>query len=215
MKPLARIILAVFSIILFFVLFCIVWLEHTSVQALALGLVVFAGVINFGFRRMWKIILNLSPFILLLAFVYLLLSIFSFGHPSGYWIHYGLTRSFVLASSLIFMQLVISRLRLDDFLDFPLSIHKQKYIVLGIYLYEIAITAYHELSELSTYIASNQLGDRRLKTLFRIRLAIVLGLITYIINEATLKGEMLDERIRLCHGIIPAGSSATHRRKGE
>jgi len=207
MNPFSRITLALCSIILFFVLFCIVWLENTLVQALVLGLVSVAGVINYGFRRMWKNILNLSPFILLLAFVYLLLSIFGFGKPSHYWIHYGLTRSLVLASSLIFMQLVISRLRLDDFLDFPLSIHKQKYVILGIYLYDIAITAYHDLSEFSTYIASNQLGDRRLKTLFRIRLAVVLGLITYIINEATLKGEMLDERIRLCHGTIPAGSS--------
>ncbi len=199
MNPLIRLIPAILITLVFFGLFCIVWIENPLVQLLVLPAVLIVAAFQFGLPGLWKKIITISPVVLLLAFVYLLFGVWGWGQTTEYWVHYGITRTLVLANSLFFMQIVISWLKPEDFLDSSLSIHKLKYLILGQHLYSVSLSAYRELCLFSVFMPTNQLRKRKWKSLFQTRLAVILALIAYVISEATLKGEMIDERIRLCH----------------
>lgn len=194
-----RVILLILFTLVFFVLFCIVWLDNVLIQALTLLAVLLSTALRFSIYGLWKKIISISPILVFLCLIYALLGIWGFGKPPSYWFHYGITRTLILTSSLLYMQIAISWLNPEDFLDSTLSIQSLKYLILGKHLYNKSISAYRDLCVFSTYMPSNQVRNKTWKELFINRLAVVLALIAYVLNEATLKGEMIDERIRLCH----------------
>ncbi|MFA7223648.1 MAG: transposase, partial [Candidatus Cloacimonas sp.] len=140
MKPLYRLILVALALVLFFVLFCIVYLESLTIQLAMLLIVILFSAWTFSAKGLIKKIYHLLPFILLLFGVYLIFAVFQIGKSRAHWIHYGLTRTTLLLSSLLFMQVLINWLRIDSFLDFPIGIDKLKYIILGKLLYRIAFS---------------------------------------------------------------------------
>jgi len=200
MKPTIKLAIAILILLLYFALFCIVWLEQAYLQLGVLIIVVVGGCVAFSFSGMLKRLLFLAPFFLFLAFTYLVLAWAGFGKTPAYWLHYGITRTLLLLSSLLLMQLLVVWIKLDDFLDLPLDISKTKYIILGKILYRDATVSYQELCVFGSFIPSNQALKLSMKRKFQLRIATVLALISYIIHEANLKGEMIDARIRLCYG---------------
>ena len=201
MKPLYRLILVALALVLFFVLFCIVYLESLTIQLAMLLIVILFSACTFSAKVLIKRIYHLLPFILLLFGVYLIFAVFQIGKSRAHWIHYGLTRTTLLLSSLLFMQVLINWLRIDSFLDFPIGIDKLKYIILGKLLYRIAFSSYSELCLFVDSIPGEQQKNATLKSKFQKHLIVLLALITYVINEATLKGEMIDERIWHCYTV--------------
>ncbi|HQC08833.1 MAG TPA: transposase [Candidatus Cloacimonas acidaminovorans] len=201
MKPQYRLLLVSLALIVFFVFFCLIYLENIPVQLVVLGVVLLLSAWTFKLKGLLKKLYHFLPFILLLFGVYFIFAFFQIGQNKDYWIHYGITRTTLLISSLMFIQVLITWLKIDTFLDFPLGIEKLKYIILGKMLYKIAFSSYSELCLFVDSIPAEQAGKITLKKKFRKRLIVLLALITYVINEATLKGEMIDERIWHCHQV--------------
>jgi len=193
-----KIILTLLSILVFFALFCIVWLENVWIQAVGLMLILALSFFIRQPKRLWKLILSFSPFFLMLALIYFLLGLFGFGMSMEYWLHYGSTRTMLLASSLLYMQIAFRFLNLEALLELPLPIHSLKYIILGKHLYEVASTAYSELCVFSDFMPMNQAVKQSFMGRIRIKLVVILALVSFVISEATIKGEMIDERIRHC-----------------
>ncbi|GAB1365530.1 hypothetical protein MASR1M36_04010 [Candidatus Cloacimonadaceae bacterium] len=79
-----------------------------------------------------------------------------------------------------------------------MPIHSLKYIILGKHLYEVASTAYSELCVFSDFMPMNQAVKQSFMGRIRIKLVVILALVSFVISEATIKGEMIDERIRHC-----------------
>ena len=202
MKPQYRLLLVSLALILFFVFFCFIYLENTPVQLVVLGVVLLLSAWTFKLKGLLKKLYHFLPFILLLFGVYVIFALFQIGHNNDYWIHYGITRTTLLISSLMFIQVLITWLNIDSFLDFSLGIEKLKYIILGKTLYKIAFSSYSELCLLVDFIPSEQCRKITVKRKFYKRLIVLLALITYVLNEATLKGEMIDERILHCHQVL-------------
>lgn len=201
MKPLYRLGLVVLSLILFFIFFCIVYLEDETIQFVVLGVIFLLSCWSFSVKGILKKIWHLLPFVLLLVSVYVIFAVFQIGKSRAEWIHYGLTRTTLLISSLLFIQVLINWLQLNSFLDIPWGIEKLKYVILGKILYKLAFSSYSDLCLFVDCIPSEQTRSASLPRKFRKRLIVLLALIIYVINEAILKGEMIDERIWHCHKV--------------
>ena len=199
MNPLYRVILGLVFLCVFVLLFCFIWLESVSAQALGFGFVFIFSLLFISPGKLLKALWLLSPFILMLTGVYALFALLRIGEGRSYWLHYGLSRTLLFLSTLLFMQLLISRIKIDDLLSFPMSINKLKYIILGKLLFNEAATSYQQLCLFVEFIPTEQRGLKRFLRLLRKKLIVLLALVSYIINEATLKGEMIDERIKHCH----------------
>jgi len=199
MKPIYRITLSLFALLIFIVLFCFVWLESVLHQAVGLCAVLVLAACVFGAKKLLHELRNLSLFILFLVVIYGLFALLQIGEGTAYWLHYGITRSSLLINTLLFMQIVVTRIKIDDILDFPLDIHKLKYIILGKLLFIEASGSYAQLCVFMKLIPTQQQRNRNVLWRLRSSLAVLLALLSFTIHEATLKGEMIDERIRCCH----------------
>lgn len=199
MNPLYRLYLSFILLTAFITMFCVVWLENWHIQIIGLGLALVTASVVFNPRRLLKELKLLLPLILLLALVYGIFAFFEIGFSSTYWLHYGLSRTALLLNTLLFMQILISRIKLDDFLYLPWNINKLKYIILGKLLYNISISAYEELSCFNELIPSEQEPNPHIKKRIKSRLITLLALISLIIGEATRKGERIDACIINCH----------------
>lgn len=198
MHPYLRIVLVCFAILLFFVLFCIVWLDSVLIQGIGFTFTLALAIILFKPKRMWKLFLSFFPFFIMLTAIYLLLGVWGLGQSKEYWFHYGLTRTILLANSLLIMQIALRFVNVDALLDLPLNIHTMKYFILGKHLFEAASKTYSELCVYSEFMPLNQIQTPSFQKRLKIKLVQILALVSFVISEATLKGEMIDERIRHC-----------------
>ena len=108
MKPQYRLLLVTLALILFFVFFCFIYLENIPVQLVVLVVVLLLSAGTFKPKGLIKKLYHFSPFILLLFGVYFIFALFQIGHNRDYWIHYGITRTTLLISSLMFIQVLIT-----------------------------------------------------------------------------------------------------------
>jgi hypothetical protein len=185
------------------VVFGIFLLPDWHLQSLALLLICLLSVLRLGLHKLLSQIKLLLPFVGMLILVYGIFIILGIS-PQGttalsYWLAYGLPRILLLISSILLLRIFISFMRMQDFFDSGLSIHYLKYLILGRILYRAAFHSYPLLREWQSLIPSEQNEEATLKQRYRKALTTTLALALYVLGEATLKGEMMDNRIANCY----------------
>lgn len=205
MSALIKFVLATMALILFCVFFCVIWLDRLALQLIGFLALSMLLASKRGFRGWFKQVRILLPFTFTLAAVYLLFGLLKVSDPSGaragleFWSVYGANRIMLLLSSVLAIRVCYSYVSFDDLLALPIRISLLKYVILGKLLYEAAFSSYRQICFYQSLIPSLQVGGQSLKSRFNFRLASLLALLYYIIGEAKLKGELIDNRIRHCH----------------
>lgn len=187
----------------FCLVFGILWLEHTELQALALFSCLALCLVRLGWKRTFKQLKLIAPFALSLGLVYgvlILLGIAPRGEPAlGYWLRYGLPRLLLLGSTLLAFRLCASLLSYEGLLKAAPNIHWQKYLILGRILYQAAFSSYPRIKYWQELMPGGQLTGKGFKARFNKALASSLALALYVMEEARRKGELIDNRIECCH----------------
>ena len=198
-----RLVLAGLIFGLFCLLFGVIWLENNCLQAIALLAVLLLCLIWLGHNRTWKQLKVIAPFAISLLLIYSLLVILGIAPGEekalDYWLRYGLPRLLLLVSTLLTFRLCVSLLCYERMLRILPGIHWQKYLILGRILYQAAFRSYPTLKAWQELIPSARISDRGFKTRFNKTLAASLALALYVMEEARLKGEQIDNRIECCH----------------
>ena len=198
-----KLILAVTIFVAFCLLFGIIWLEHNCLQITALLALLALCLIWLGSRKTWKQLKVIAPFAISLLLIYTLLVLLGIAPGEekalDYWLRYGLPRLLLLVSTLLVFRLCVSLLSYEGLLKILPGIHWQKYLILGRILYQAAFRSYPTLKAWQELIPSAQLADKGFKPRFNRALADNLALALYVMEEARLKGEQIDNRIDCCH----------------
>jgi hypothetical protein len=207
MSPLIKFALATLILLLFFALFCLVWLEDLELQAIGLLLLSLVLIVRRGLNSWFRQLKGMLPFTITLALVYLAFAVLQVRTPGGeqgtfgFWAGYGGVRIILLISSLLAVRVLYSFVSFDDILGLPVSISLLKYVILGKLLYEASFSSYRDIVYFQGFIPSLLLEGRSFRGRFRARLSSLLALLYYIIGEAKFKGELIDNRIRHCHHL--------------
>lgn len=198
-----RLILASLLFLIWTVLFAIIWFQNLALQgAMMIGLVV--GVFIFlGARRLVGQIKLLLPFVGMLAIIYLgfiLIGIDPSGQGSTeYWLAYGLPRMLLLINAILAFRLCFAMISFEEVLRSGISIHRLKYVILGKILFDATTHSYAEIRMWQGMMPSMQRGSSGVKDRFFRALSVTLALILYIMAEAEMKGERIDNLIKQCH----------------
>lgn len=181
------------------VLCCFLYLDSIPLQTGLLLLTAALLLFRLGLRKLMNELLLLSPFLIMVVIIYGIFAVYEIGHPASYWIAFGITRSALLVSSLFYMQLMLSWIRIEEIQELPLKIDTMKYLILGNLLYKEAVTSFHDLELYMQLMPSEQLVKRNYLNRLQFKLGCLLALLGYIISLATQKGEMIDEHITHCY----------------
>ncbi len=204
MHPLAKLIIALLILLLFVVFVGVVWLDLLWLQALVFLLLSLLVSLRRGWRRWLKELKVMAPFTISLFVVYLLFGVIGVRTAAGergdlpYWLGFGGSRTLVLLNSVLMLQGVFSFVNFDDILRLPVSLRYLKFIILGKLLYHSAFSSYSEICFQQSLIPSEQAEKKDFRHKFNARLASLLALLYFIISEARLKGELIDNRIKHC-----------------
>lgn len=198
-----RLILASLLFLIWTVLFAIIWFQNLALQgAMMIGLVV-GSFIFLGARRLVGQMKLLLPFVGMLAIIYLgfiLIGIDPSGQGSTeYWLAYGLPRMLLLINAILAFRLCFAMISFEEVLRSGISIHRLKYVILGKILFDAATHSYAEIRMWQGMMPSMQRGSSGVKDRFFRALCVTLALILYIMAEAEMKGERIDNLIKQCH----------------
>lgn len=167
-----------------------------------IGLVV-GSFIFLGARRLVGQMKLLLPFVGMLAIIYLgfiLIGIDPSGQGSTeYWLAYGLPRMLLLINAILAFRLCFAMISFEEILRSGISIHRLKYVILGKILFDAATHSYAEIRMWQGMMPSMQRGSSGVKDRFFRALSVTLALILYIMAEAEMKGERIDNLIMQCH----------------
>lgn len=198
-----RLILASLLFLIWTVLFAIIWFQNLALQgAMMIGLVV-GSFIFLGARRLVGQMKLLLPFVGMLAIIYLgfiLIGIDPSGQGSTeYWLAYGLPRMLLLINAILAFRLCFAMISFEEVLRSGISIHRLKYVILGKILFDATTHSYAEIRMWQGMMPSMQRGSSGVKDRFFRALSVTLALILYIMAEAEMKGERIDNLIKQCH----------------
>lgn len=184
--------------------FVVIQFENVFLQVLMAILLALSTVLILGKDKLIAQFKLLMPFIGMLIVVYaafILLGI----DPSGegalsYWVSYGLPRALVLINALLAFRLCFALISVDDLLHSDINIHKLKYLILGKILYNAALNSYPQMKQWQEYIPSMRGKVPNLHERFKRALSITLGVVLFILAEAEINGERIDNLLQNCHG---------------
>lgn len=205
MHPLLKLWLAFLALSAFIALVCVIWMDSLTAQLVCFGLLSLGIWLRWSLARWLAELKVLAPFIFTLLLVYLIFGLFGVHAGSGarentaYWLRYGLCRVLLLVNSVLAVQVLFSLVNFDDVLRLPLGIAKLKYVILGKLLYAVSFSSHRAILFHQALIPVEQATRKSFKHRFRVRLASLLALLYYIVGEARLKGELIDNRIAHCH----------------
>ena len=118
------------------------------------------------------------------------------------WLRYGVNRILCFLSTVLALSFVVSFFRIDDALALPLPLSCRKSLILGESLFNTARGALDDSDLYLRHVPDQRiLPDRwpaRAFAAFQRQLLIILTLIFYILNEAEIQGELIDNRIAHC-----------------
>lgn len=199
MSPIVKLIIALAVALTALVLFCFVWLDSVMLQLSFLGMLSLTVLVIFPIKRILTELRLLIPLLVSLFSVYFIFAVFHIGNSSDYWIRFGITRSSLLISSMLFMRIFFHWLTMDDILALPFSISVIKYIILGQLLYEVAVDSYPEIMHLMDFFPGDQFRRKKLKNRIHKSISSLLALMAHTMSLAAEKGERIDELIAHCY----------------
>lgn len=198
-----RLILASLLFLIWTVLFAIIWFQNLALQGAMMISLVVGSFIFLGARRLVGQMKLLLPFVGMLAIIYLgfiLIGIDPSGQGSTeYWLAYGLPRMLLLINAILAFRLCFAMISFEEILRSGISIHRLKYVILGKILFDAATHSYAEIRMWQGMMPSMQRGSSGVKDRFFRALSVTLALILYIMAEAEMKGERIDNLIKQCH----------------
>ncbi|MDZ4182588.1 MAG: hypothetical protein U1B83_06910 [Candidatus Cloacimonadaceae bacterium] len=201
----AKLIAALLLLLVFLAVFCVILLDHLVAQSLCFAILALIVIYRRGLRHFLIEMKLLMSFTISMLVIYLVFGLFGLRTSSGvpgsvaYWLSFGSTRILLLFNTILFIQTVFSMISYDDLLSLKLGIERSKYLILGKILYDAAFSSHPDIALHHSMIPTEQGGKRSFSRRFASTLTRVLALLYFIISEARLKGEMIDNRILHCH----------------
>lgn len=116
-----------------------------------------------------------------------------------YWFTYGFPRILLLICTIMLFRIALQSVKYQEVLAMNLSINLLKYLILGRILYFAAFDSYNSIRNWQNLVPSMLTRKESIKNRFTDGLSITLALILYVLAEAKLKGEAIDNRILLCY----------------
>lgn len=196
-------ILASMLFVFWCIAFAIIWFSNLYIQSLGLLGATILYLAILGGKSLLAQFRVLLPFLGMLTAVYALFILLGID-PSQegafrYWLAYGLPRALLLVNAFLAFRLCFSIVSVDGLLQSRMSIHRLKYIVLGKILYEAAVHSYRDLKNWQYMIPSMRGKKPNLREKFKRNLCATLALVLYVLAEAELKGERIDNLIKNCY----------------
>jgi hypothetical protein len=192
---------------LFIAFACIIWLEKTLFQSSLFILISIIFMFLLGAEKYRAELKLMLPFVSILFIVYMVFGLVGFRATSihskvftimDYWFLFALSRIFLLLSTVLLIQLLISFFTLQDVMKLPIGIQRQKVIILARTLYIHALGVLDDFEFHIDGIPTNQVTGRSLKQYVHKKLALILALLFMVIKESQIGGELIDNRIRHC-----------------
>jgi hypothetical protein len=148
----------------------------------------------------------LLPFIIIMLIVYFILGIIGFRISSeasddasfSFWIIYGLNKSIIFINTVFFLQFILSFISINDIMNLPMKIHTQKYFILGRALFVHTIRYMNDIDFHLRLNPEYQKKGLTFRQWFYLKLQLSFGIISMILRESRLKGELIDNRIIHC-----------------
>ena len=148
------------------------------------------------------------PFIVMMLAIYAAFGLLHVKHDQpqqsafAFWLMYGVNRALCFLNTALSFSLLLSWIRIDDVLALPIPIRYAKALILGRSLFAKAQGALDDIDlHLRHFPDQRFLPARwhlRLFSAFQRQLLLVLTLIFYILEEAEIQGELIDNRITHC-----------------
>ncbi len=149
------------------------------------------------------------PFVVMMLVIYAVFGLLQVRHDQqpqqsalAFWLIYGINRVFCFLNTALSLSLLLSWFRIDDVLALPIPIRYTKALILGRSLFSKARGALDDIDlHLRHFPDQRFLPARwhlRLFAAFQRQLLLILTLIFYILEEAEIQGELIDNRITHC-----------------
>lgn len=206
MNSMIKISVLLFLICLFIYVTSYLCLDNTTYQVMFLFISLILCIIKLSVRSVLSELKLLIPFIITMMFIYLILGLAGFkigqdikdGNVILFWIQYGANKTLLFISTVIFIQYILSFVRMSDIISLPLSISKKRYLLLGRALFTIAVKSISEIEFHLKLIPEFQKSRLTLKQWFRFKLQLTMALILMILRESEVRGNLIDNRVRHC-----------------
>ncbi len=185
------------------------YLDAFAAQIGFFALIIAALAAKTSLRRVGAELKLFLPFVLLMLGIYAIFGLIGLQqaqHPQEaaltFWLRYGVNRILCFLSTVLALSFVVSFFRIDDALALPLPLSCRKSLILGESLFNTARGALDDSDLYLRHFPDQRiLPDRwpaRAFAAFQRQLLIILTLIFYILNEAEIQGELIDNRIAHC-----------------
>lgn len=203
MKALLKFSALLIILILFIWIVSIRFIDSLTWQLMFLFILLAASVIRFDFAKFKAELKLIMPFLLTMFVVYLLIGLI--GMKLKFWLTYGLLRGLNFLNTMLFIQLLLSYISINDIIALPVKIEVKKHFILGRALFCFALLHLGNLELHLKLMPEYQKPKLSLKQWFNLKLQQSFAIINMLLRESKLKGELIDNRIRHCF-IINGGT---------
>jgi len=193
-------------IVLLIILALFIWIvsfrlmESVFWQLSFLLVLLVSGWLRFDVKKMMDEIKLILPFIVTMLLVYLIIGLIGF--KLKFWLLYGLLRCLNFVNTVMFIQLILSYVSINDIIALPFKIDAKKHFILGRALFCFALTNIGNIEFHLKLMPEYQKSKLSFRQWFAVRLQQSFAIICMLLRESKLKGELIDNRIRHCYNAI-------------
>jgi len=207
MSKLLKITGLIFLLLVYIGLIGLVYANHIIVHIILSVIILPILISRFTLNKVINEIKLILPFLGLMLVTYILMGVLGIkttGAESGrerimaYWLHYGGCRIILFINTLLYVQLIISYIRIEDIISLPYSMKYKKGIILGKALFRQAIEYVGELEFHLKLLPEYQIKHLSLSQWFKFKLQLTFAVIIMLLRESKTKGELIDNRIKHC-----------------
>jgi len=207
MNPAVKLISIIASVIIFIFITSFLLVNLLLFQLVILLFVILVCLFRFKLGKLIDEFKLFFPFVVTMLIVYILLGLFGknyapdvidSSHLFKYWIMYGVERSILFISTFLFIQFALSFYTMNDILALRLKMKYKKYLILGRSLFVYSINNIGSIEFHLKLIPFYQKNKLSLKQWFDFKIQMTYAVITMILSESKIKGELIDNRISHC-----------------
>ncbi|GAK51176.1 hypothetical protein U14_02418 [Candidatus Moduliflexus flocculans] len=185
-----------------------IYLDVWQAQVAYFAAILIVMALRKSFRQALAELRLFLPFVVMMLAIYAVFGLLNVKHDQpqqsalAFWLLYGVNRVLCFLNTALSLSLLLSWFQVNDVLALPIPIRYTKALILGRSLFTKARGALDEIDlHLRHFPDQRFLPARwhlRLFAAFQRQLLLVLTLIFYILEEAEIQGELIDNRITHC-----------------